>query len=73
MTVVGRLRMFSESRTSVPDAVTNGIRAVLHGIEDAQNKRIAVDDLRLERAEPGKYCVSMRVLVEALGSGAATA
>lgn len=65
MTVVSRVQMVCESRTSPSDALTSGIKAVFSSIDNMRDKRILVDNLQVDSDDSGLYCVSMRISIEA--------
>lgn len=57
------IRICGESRTSLSDAVTQGISSAVRSMRHLQGAQVSVDDLQAEFPEPGCYRVSMRISV----------
>lgn len=57
------IRICGESRTSLSDAVTQGICSAVRTMQHLQGAQVSVDDLQAEFPEPGRYRVSMRLSV----------
>ena len=63
MSIVSRVQINSRSRQSLADAVSLGLRSAVSSI-GGDGRRVHVEEIHCEPAEPGDYRVSMWLAVE---------